>query len=386
MAKTFVLVGDHFQLPPLVQNKEAQEGGLDVSLFKILSEQHPESVTTLEHQYRMNADVMLLSNTLIYSGRLKCGTQKVAERRLHIPRLETGLAAFHYSSQISSDPASGLCRNSDACWLRRCLVPEQTVMFLNTDQIEPKSTEIVTGSRIVNPCEADLTAQIVSMLVASGIAPREIGVITFYRSQLALLRQQLGTKFSEVEMHTADKFQGRDKEVIVLSCVRNNDSGNIGDLLKDWRRVNVALTRARSKLLIIGSKRTLAKSQNDVLEKLVELVSAKAWVHDLPKHSLQGHLFDMQTQTTGQMSSQSPAPEQRKVSKRWDSPEADHNTSTSKSTTTHSPLRAIEGNSQRVKPGGMTTMKTPKKIGKGMDAARLLDTRPLMKDLIHDMS
>jgi DNA replication ATP-dependent helicase Dna2 len=78
MAQKFILVGDHYQLPPLVQNKEAMEGGLDVSLFKLLCEAHPQAVVSLEHQYRMCADVMLLSNTFIYSGRLKCGTPNVA--------------------------------------------------------------------------------------------------------------------------------------------------------------------------------------------------------------------------------------------------------------------------------------------------------------------
>ena len=68
---------------------------------------------------------------------------------------------------------------------------------------------------------------------------------------------------AEVEMHTADRFQGRDKEIVVLSCVRSNSAHNIGELLKDWRRVNVAVTRARSKLIIIGSKQTLGLSQNE---------------------------------------------------------------------------------------------------------------------------
>ena len=85
MSQKFVLVGDHYQLPPLVQNKEALEGGLDISLFKLLCEAHPQAVVSLEHQYRMCAEVMLLSNTLIYSGRLKCGTSSVASRRLTLP-------------------------------------------------------------------------------------------------------------------------------------------------------------------------------------------------------------------------------------------------------------------------------------------------------------
>ncbi|XP_015756273.1 PREDICTED: DNA replication ATP-dependent helicase/nuclease DNA2-like [Acropora digitifera] len=84
-SRVFILVGDHYQLPPLVQSVEAREGGMDVSLFKRLSEQHPHAVVSLEHQYRMNQDIMELSNTLIYENRLKCGTQEVARAQLQLP-------------------------------------------------------------------------------------------------------------------------------------------------------------------------------------------------------------------------------------------------------------------------------------------------------------
>ena len=84
-ADKFVLVGDHYQLPPLVRNAEAQKEGLDVSLFKLLSEKHPEALTVLEEQYRMNADIMFLSNSLVYDGLLKCGSDSVAKRTLLIP-------------------------------------------------------------------------------------------------------------------------------------------------------------------------------------------------------------------------------------------------------------------------------------------------------------
>ncbi|KAG9822438.1 hypothetical protein KCU77_g15965, partial [Aureobasidium melanogenum] len=98
MARTFVLVGDHYQLPPLVQNREAQEGGLDISLFKLLSDRHPESVVNLEHQYRMCEEVQLLSKTLIYSGRLKCGNDAVASRTLKVPTPD-GIMRYHSEPQ-----------------------------------------------------------------------------------------------------------------------------------------------------------------------------------------------------------------------------------------------------------------------------------------------
>ena len=125
-------------------------------------------------------------------------------------------------------------------------------------------------------------------LIAQGVLPTDIGIITFYRSQLALLRQALKyTPAAGIEMHTADKFQGRDKEVVIVSCVRSNEGGNVGDLLKDWRRVNVALTRARSKLVVLGSKTTLRK--NDLLDKFLTLIDEKGWGFDLPANAEMDH-------------------------------------------------------------------------------------------------
>ena len=86
LADKFVLVGDHFQLPPIVRNADANRGGLDVSLFRTLSEAHPAAVTDLSYQYRMNEDIMLLSNKLIYQGKLKCGSDEVAQRGLDLAR------------------------------------------------------------------------------------------------------------------------------------------------------------------------------------------------------------------------------------------------------------------------------------------------------------
>ncbi|CAD0023423.1 unnamed protein product [Aureobasidium pullulans] len=179
-----------------------------------------------------------------------------------------------------------------------CIVDEASqitlprkVVFANTDTLCPVPKETVMGSRIVNAVEATLLVQLVLSLIAQGISPTEIGVITFYRSQLALLRQLLKPypEASGVEMHTADKFQGRDKEVVFISCVRSNDTGNVGDLLRDWRRINVAFTRARSKMVILGSKETL--SANELLEKFLKLVDSKGWIYNLPKLAERGHNF-----------------------------------------------------------------------------------------------
>lgn len=304
MAQKFILVGDHYQLPPLVQNKEAMEGGLDISLFKLLCEAHPEAVVSLEHQYRMSADVMLLSNTFIYSGRLKCGTPSVASRKLSLPKSQ-GLLAYHHKPNQSRSCPSRPCTGPESpdCWLSRSISPDAPVVFINTDLIST-NLDVVSGPRITNTFEVQLVTQLTLCLLSLGVSANEIGIIAFYRSQLALLRQSLAsahtqTQSSElgisagsagVELHTADKFQGRDKEVVLVSCVRSNEDGVVGELLKDRRRINVALTRARSKLILLGSEKTL--SSNELLGNMIALCRAKNWILNLQPDMVDAHSFD----------------------------------------------------------------------------------------------
>lgn len=291
MARTFVLVGDHNQLPPLVQNDEARDGGLDVSLFKLLSDKHPESVVNLEHQYRMCEDIMTLSNTLIYSGRLRCGTEELRTRSLGVPNM-AALRQRHYDATTISKSQSphSICTGGTSCWLRRVLAPEARVRFLNTDTLSPSVREEAKGNRIVNPSEAQIVTQLVESLLTVGVPASEIGVMTHYRSQLSLLKHAL--RHTGVEMHTADRFQGRDKEVVVLSLVRCNEDGKIGDLLRDWRRINVAFTRAKTKLLVVGSQGTLGADPEQMVGRFVELMLQRRWVEDLPADALTSHFFE----------------------------------------------------------------------------------------------
>lgn len=287
MARTFVLVGDHYQLPPLVQNREAQDGGLDISLFKLLSDRQPSSVVNLEHQYRMCADIMHLSNSLVYSGRLKCGNEDVAHRTLATPN-PSGLRAFHEVSEPSAYDCPS--PSSPQCQLTMLLDRSRKVVFANTDGVVT-AQESLAGSRITNPFETGIVHLTTAALLAQGITPAQIGVITFYRSQLSHIRHALkGSNAETVEMHTADKFQGRDKEVIILSCVRSNKDSNVGELLRDWRRVNVAITRARSKFIIVGSRKTLMG--DELWKKLISLVDGLGGTVDLDESILSGHTAD----------------------------------------------------------------------------------------------
>lgn len=300
MAQTFILVGDHNQLPPLVQNEEARIGGLDISLFKLLSDVHPDSVVNLEHQYRMCADVMAPSNSLIYNGRLKCGTPEVAKRSIVIPNME-GLQHHHYSPLTIPRTQKSICSRPAraSCWIRDMVDPSTKVAFINTDTLLPDSREEAKGNRIVNPTEAKICVQLVESLLSVGVPASSIGVMTHYRSQLALLKNGL-RNHSDVEMHTADRFQGRDKEVVILSLVRSNEAKTIGELLKDWRRINVAFTRAKTKLLVIGSRETLkGNASEEMVAKFVGLMEEKEWIYDLPKGALDLHVFDdMATQVS----------------------------------------------------------------------------------------
>jgi DNA replication ATP-dependent helicase Dna2 len=310
MARTFVLVGDHNQLPPLVQNEEARVGGLDISLFKHLSDMHPSSVVNLEHQYRMCEEVMTLSNNLIYDGRLKCGTPEVAARSIYIPNI-AALKAHHFNPTNLSQCTKSICPApaKGACWLRDLLSPSAKARFVNTDPLLPLSREEAKGNRIVNPTEVTICVQLVESLLSVGIPASSIGVMTHYRSQLSLLKNGLRAH-PDVEMHTADRFQGRDKEVIILSLVRSNEAKSIGELLKDWRRINVAFTRAKTKLLVVGSRETLkgnGEGKEEMVARFVGLMEDKGWVYELPRNALESHCFvDAATQATATAKSARP--------------------------------------------------------------------------------
>ncbi|KAJ5203048.1 hypothetical protein N7449_005127 [Penicillium cf. viridicatum] len=377
MARTFILVGDHYQLPPLVQNKAAQEGGLDISLFKLLSDAQPDSVVNLEHQYRMCEEIMLLSNTLIYSGRLKCGTLQVAARSLDIPNINA-LEKFHVEdlSYAPSQSQREICPGapSGLCWLKDLLTPSAKTRLVNTDPIGPAALEIAQGNRVVNHMEVFLCSQLVESFIASGIPARNIGVITFYRSQLSLLRQSLRRYTPDLEMHTTDKFQGRDKEVIILSCVRSNAENNVGELLRDWRRVNVAFTRAQTKLLVVGSRSTL-RDGNELLCKYVRLMESKGWVYNLPSGAIDKHFFPSCTTQPQLMSPGAvltPGSAKDKGKGKNKSPS---------SRSTREPLSPL-GSRQ---PG--SGLRRPSKTGaKLFNGTNVVGNRPILRDIVNDLT
>ncbi|XP_039122512.1 DNA replication ATP-dependent helicase/nuclease JHS1 isoform X1 [Dioscorea cayenensis subsp. rotundata] len=261
LASTFVLVGDHYQLPPLVQSTEARENGMGVSLFCRLSEAHPQAISELQCQYRMSAGIMELSNALIYGERLRCGSAEIANSRL----------------QLSGDKPTTL-------WLKEVLDPSRSVVFINTDLLPaPEVKDYKPGS---NPMEAYVVSEVTRELVKRDICLNEIGIITPYNSQANLIRSVIDAS-GLVEVHTIDKYQGRDKDCILVSFVRSsrNSRACASSLLGDWHRINVALTRAKKKLIMVGSSETLSKIP--LLKLLIEKVNEQGGIIHIPSKDFQ---------------------------------------------------------------------------------------------------
>ncbi|KAF7314319.1 DNA replication helicase [Mycena kentingensis (nom. inval.)] len=265
-ANAFVLVGDHYQLPPLVRSKEAKKGGLDVSLFRRLSTAHPQAIINMAHQYRMNEDIMTLSNRLIYKDQLRCGTDEIAKQSLVLPD-----RAF-----VESLHKAQAC-HPEGCWMEALMAESCKAVFVDTDLVPARDSKV--GDLVQNEVEAALVCQITETLLRSGVPAAEIGLISVYRQQLKLLTHLLRGR-EGLEFLTADRSQGRDKDCIIISMVRSNEDGFIGDLIKDWRRMNVTFTRARRKLVIIGSRKTLSGA--GLLKDFFGLMESRGWILKLP--------------------------------------------------------------------------------------------------------
>ncbi|KFZ46581.1 DNA replication ATP-dependent helicase/nuclease DNA2, partial [Antrostomus carolinensis] len=238
-SKRFVLVGDHQQLPPLVLNAEARDLGMSESLFKRL-EQNQNAVVQLTVQYRMNSKIMSLSNMLVYEGKLECGSEKVSNATVNLPNLK----------KLKMELA-----DASKTWLKEVLDPDTPVCFLNTEK--------------------------------AGCKPSDIGIISPYRHQLKTITDLMAKwKNNRVEVNTVDKYQGRDKSIIIVSFVRNNNDENLGALLKDWRRLNVAITRAKHKLIMVGCVPSLRRYPP--LEKLLCHLQSQAMISFFPRCFVKG--------------------------------------------------------------------------------------------------
>ncbi|HVG62728.1 MAG TPA: AAA domain-containing protein [Hyalangium sp.] len=240
-APKVVLAGDPKQLPPTVLSQEAARAGLTVSLFERLLQDHGEDVKRmLREQYRMNTRIMDFPSREMYGGELRAHAS-VADRTL--------ADVLSPGAQVDAPP----------------------VLFLDTagkgfeEQVE-ESTQ-----SLYNTGEADLIVARVKELLAAGLPPRELAVITPYSAQAFQLRERVEALSPDVEVDTVDAFQGREKDAILVTLTRSNSEGQLG-FLTDLRRMNVALTRPRRHLFVVGDSATL--SGNAFYARFIERTQA----------------------------------------------------------------------------------------------------------------
>ena len=244
-AGRFVLAGDHKQLPPTVLSDEAKE--LSRTLFEGLIERYPRKSEMLTVQYRMNERLMEFPSREFYDGKLRA----------------------HESVRGITLADLGVSAASDGFW-EEILKPENVLVFIDTSKREDRFERQRYGSESrENPLEARIVVETVKRLLKLGVKPEWVGVITPYDDQRDIIRSNLP---EEVEVKTVDGYQGREKEVIVLSFVRSNPEGELG-FLKDLRRLNVSLTRAKRKLIAVGDSSTLAV--HPTYRRFVEFVREK---------------------------------------------------------------------------------------------------------------
>jgi len=224
----FVLVGDHEQLPPVVRSG----GRLSESLFQRLVETNPEAAVMLDQQYRMSQRIQAFSSDEFYDGQLRPATAEVAGQTLADLGIETGGAVRN--GVPASDASGGSSRKHSV---------RDGVSFHDVEG---------TDDAHVDPVEAERVGDIVREYVDAGLDPADVGVIAPFRAQVA----EIGRHVPDgVSVDTVDRFQGSSKEVIVVSFVATGTLD--GPIFEDHRRVNVALTRAKKSLVLVGDETAL---------------------------------------------------------------------------------------------------------------------------------
>ena len=230
-ASRVVLAGDHCQLPPTIKSMAAKKGGLEVTLMERIVENKPEEVTLLKMQYRMNDQIMRFSSDWFYHG-----------------EVESAPSVSH----------------------RGILDYDLPIAWIDTSDIDAREEFVGETFGRINKTEAELTLAVLQHYFEKVGRTRileeriDVGIISPYRAQVQYLRQLIRKRefFKPyrqlISVNTVDGFQGQERDVILISLVRANDEGQIG-FLSDLRRMNVAITRARMKLIILGDTTTLAR-------------------------------------------------------------------------------------------------------------------------------
>ncbi len=246
--KKFIMAGDHKQLPPTVLNQQAQPY-LQFSLFERLMAIYGQSIKAmLTVQYRMHQAIMSFPNHKFYEGSLQA----------HETVAEHTLADLPIAS-------SGAAENYD--WQEKSIAANPVNIFLNTGHHHFEE-QVAKSFSYRNKKEAEIVKDVAEKLLNCGIEPQQIGIISPYTDQVELIKTWMDNP-DRLEIKTVDGFQGREKEVIILSFVRSNEDNRIG-FLTDYRRLNVAITRARRKLIMTGDATQL--NENEVYQELLSEV------------------------------------------------------------------------------------------------------------------
>ena len=248
-----VLAGDHCQLPPTVKSIAALKAGLGVTLMERLVERHPEAVTLLTIQYRMCDDIMRFSSDYFYHSQVESAPE------------------VKYRSILDLDVAMEWKTHPQPLPIGRGVdTPSNDVVGVQGDDSPPYREGLGEGLSFVNKAEAELTMDTLQAYFERIGKQRlleeriDVGIISPYRAQVQYLRRLLMKReyfkpFRRlISVNTVDGFQGQERDVIIISLVRSNDEGQIG-FLRDLRRMNVAITRARMKVIILGDHHTLTK-------------------------------------------------------------------------------------------------------------------------------
>ena len=261
-ASRVILAGDHCQLPPTVKSIAALRAGLGKTLMERIAENKPEVVTLLKIQYRMNEEIMRFSSDWFYHGEVESAPQIKYRSILEDDSPITWIDTSNEENQVTIEG-------------------DDVVSGEKRDGMNFHEQFVGESFGRINKAEADLTlltlAEYLTQVGKRRVLEEsiDVGIISPYRAQVQYLKRLLKKyEFFKpyrrlISVNTVDGFQGQERDVILISLVRSNDEGQIG-FLKDLRRMNVAMTRARMKLIILGDKSTLTK--HPFYQKLWEYV------------------------------------------------------------------------------------------------------------------
>lgn len=274
-ASRVILAGDHCQLPPTVKSIAALRAGLGKTLMERIAENKPEVVTLLKIQYRMNDEIMRFSSDWFYGGEVESAPQIKYRSVLDYDHPITWIDTSNEENQITIE-------GEDA--------PEDSASTSSSVSAANQNSDLNFKEQFVgesfgriNKAEAELTlltlAEYFTKIGKQRVLEEriDVGIISPYRAQVQYLKKLIKKyEFFKpyrrlISVNTVDGFQGQERDVILISLVRSNDEGQIG-FLKDLRRMNVAITRARMKLIILGNKDTMTK--HPFYKKLWEYVEA----------------------------------------------------------------------------------------------------------------